>query len=110
MTTGTKRVCVNCPTPLSQYNTGRRCMACERRRLDDEMGLNDAEPARRAAPVITFREPLRGDGALPRNGYRRELAYLEELRDRMILRDGESDDTDIINRVIAIMEAEARRR
>lgn len=103
------RVCRSCPTVLSAYNTGTRCGPCEvatRDSLPLDLPAWD-QPERPPRAISVQRARRRHARALPNGGYRRIVAYLEELRARLVQRDGESDDTRAVTHVIAIMEREA---
>lgn len=76
---------------------GCRCHAAERTRILDRAHGRDAAVKPRRT----------GASALPRRGYAATVAYLEELRGRLVLRDGESPDANAVIRVIALLDREA---
>lgn len=86
------------------YNDDILCLTCRRRQVDDE------RETIRHAVLMRVQPRKRGAAALPRAGYQRTMAWLLETRERLVLRDGESTVTAAFDVVIAVAQAEARRR
>lgn len=99
-----KRRCRACPTLLSIYNDDILCAPCRARQRDDERETLRYE-------VLMHVQPRKaGRTALARAGYQRTMAWLLETRERLVLRDGESEVTAAFDTVIAVCQVEARKR
>lgn len=97
------RVCQSCRTALSRFNTSLVCGPCTL--ATDRQFLGMGRKRGGATYVNSALAP--GVSALPRTGYRPMIAYLEELKQRLMLLGGESDDPRAVEHVIRIMEREA---